>query len=1123
LKSKSFKSAIFLAVAILGFVGNAFACGPSFPNNLLDAGDNAVLQPPVADFKLELERMKLVATSVAVPLRYGQDFSEQSGERELVDLAAALKVAKVFGADAARIISAHQIEREKLAEFAKQKREWSSYREWIYDTNGGAHLIGSTNPPPVFPDISVTSGLPAEFADYFEGAIAWHKGDANSSRVAWERLLRRPAAERKFKSTWAAYMLGMVCIANTNDITAAREGQAMGYFRQVGNLAKTGFGDSAGLVTASIGREAQIELRRKNYENAINLYLEQFAAGDDSAAISLRLTASAALNENGATQKQLQALAKNSRTRRVIMAYLVSRNPYNDRSEINVDPNAKKFFDRTANWLKAVEVAGVRDVESAEELALAAYQASDMDSAQRWINRSGGSAVAQWLQAKLFLRDGKIEAAAALLAKVSRKFPQELPGTNAPAGFTQSLFVDINPELGERIAAGRQASGELGVVHLARREYTEALDALLRSDYWMDSAYVAERVLTADELKSYVDREWQAVTPAQAAGETVGRSDGDWQPSNVRQAIRCLLARRLARLNRNIEARAYYPAERRPQFDALMSALQIGRDESSSSPQRAEALFSAALMTRTNGMELLGTEAEPDNLGISAASRTNEAFKILAATADELDRARRHAPDPDAQYHYRYQAAELAFEAAKLMPDNSDETARVLCTAGSWIKYLDPKKADPIYKALVRRCGKTAIGRQADLMRWFPILDASGNPIPYRPRTNQSPGRPEFKSIHMIDRENGWGQNATTIFKTNDWAFEENAILKTTNGGQSWKSVLCASPDDDVASFFYDTNTAWVAAVFDESSNVTILCTTDGGKSWTHADLCQPQSIQYIQGCFLSFPDTDNGWLMLIPDHGMNSMPGDLFRTDDGGANWQLVKSTDEPDGDDPDGTKPGFADRHPYLICSGSIAFQNTTNGWLLGSMTTTTRAFLIVTRDKGLNWQVKQFPVPPSLHDGRIEPEELPHFFGNEGIVGTSFVPNDNDSTNFYMVVYHTHDGGETWQPSTPVKFDGVWNFISSKKGWMWSPEPRSSTSIAPVKGILYRTDDGGETWKPLQAENGLEKYLTHGENIVQLDFVDEDCGWAIAQDEHNLTQLLQTTDSGQTWNAVQTKMQK
>ena len=73
------------------------------------------------------------------------------------------------------------------------------------------------------------------------------------------------------------------------------------------------------------------------------------------------------------------------------MAYLISRNPYNDRSEITGNPDAKKFFDRTDNWLAAVEAAGVRDVESAQELALAAYQAGDMDAAQRWINRAGDS------------------------------------------------------------------------------------------------------------------------------------------------------------------------------------------------------------------------------------------------------------------------------------------------------------------------------------------------------------------------------------------------------------------------------------------------------------------------------------------------------------------------------------------------------------------------------------------------------------------------------------------------------------------------------------------------------------------------------------------------------------
>ena len=36
------------------------------------------------------------------------------------------------------------------------------------------------------------------------------------------------------------------------------------------------------------------------------------------------------------------------------------------------------------------------------------------------------------------------------------------------------------------------------------------------------------------------------------------------------------------------------------------------------------------------------------------------------------------------------------------MPNNSDETARVLCTAGAWLKMRDPETADIFYKALVK-------------------------------------------------------------------------------------------------------------------------------------------------------------------------------------------------------------------------------------------------------------------------------------------------------------------------------------------------------------------------------------------------------------------------------------
>ena len=265
---------------------------------------------------------------------------------------------------------------------------------------------------------------------------------------------------------------------------------------------------------------------------------------------------------------------------------------------------------------------------------------------------------------------------------------------------------------------------------------------------------------------------------------------------------------------------------------------------------------------------------------------------------------------------------------------------------------------------------------------------------------------------------------------------------------------------------------------------------------------------------------------MLIPDRGMNSSPGDLYRTDDGGENWQRVNSTDGNPYEGDNYTQAEFESWHPYLLCGGAITFRNASTGWLCGSMASTTPGFLSITRDGGLTWQVQTLPLPSSLHDGRMVPIGLPHFFqmgGKDGITVAEFWPNGHDSTNFCTVIYSSQDDGLNWQPTTPVNSRGVWDFISARKGWIWSPEAHSTDSTAPVKGTLYRTDDGGPSWRPVNAEKSLEEYLTHGEDIVQLDFVDDEYGWAIARDRHHLTQLLKTTDGGRTWNATDRKMQE
>lgn len=174
----------------------------------------------------------------------------------------------------------------------------------------------------------------------------------------------------------------------------------------------------------------------------------------------------------------------------------------------------------------------------------------------------------------------------------------------------------------------------------------------------------------------------------------------------------------------------------------LVQNINAGRNQAPVDHQKAEALFIAAQVIREQGMDLLGTEVEPDwringggfEDGVAVSQRASFSTNTtLVASEDEITRALAHHPAPDQRFHYRYRAASFAWAAAALLPNNSDELAQVLCIGGSWLKNRDPDTADLFYKALVRRCRKTAIGAMADRMRWFPELDTNGVPIPWQP------------------------------------------------------------------------------------------------------------------------------------------------------------------------------------------------------------------------------------------------------------------------------------------------------------------------------------------------------------------------------------------------------
>lgn len=690
---------LLAAVMALAVARVTDACGPHFPNRLLLMGDGAVLEAPVASFHLEIARIRpgVAYSFSANPPDPAKTHAQQTQDADLFELREALRGVHRPG----EILAAYTAKRHQVRAYLDARHAWLANRR--YETIHGEPVLVPVGDPPTPPLLELPARLPAEFAHYLTGALAYHHGRLDEARDAWSMLLTLPESQRRLRSTWAAFMIAKSWLPT-------EPSRAIEWFQRVRTLEANGFADSLGLASSSLGWEARAELTLGHIEKATELYLAQLATGDATASVSLREVARRAYT---ADESRLRRFAQHRASRHVFTAYLISRHE-DHRKPMNA-------------WLEAVEAVAAADVEGADRLAWAAYQAGDADSARRWLNRAREkSPVALWVKAKLWLRDGKVDQASELLAKLVRHFPGRDDWSGA--------YKESDASPWRLLSAEDEVTGELGVLRLARGQYEEGLDLLLRGGYWVDAAYVAERVLAPDELIAYVDRSWPATESVAGNRERWAI----WDSTNRACAateIRDLLGRRLVRLGRFSEARAYLGSEARPRMEAFARALRSGRDGNQPVARRAAQLWEAAKIARYYGREIMATEVEPDwmvfgggfDLGDTADDRRGNE-RLVPVSEEEKRRAAVHGGGIHRRYHYLFRAADLAWEAAGLMPDQTDATARVLCEAGTWIKYRDPREADRFYKALVRRCRQTELGGEADRRRWFPRISEPEQP-----------------------------------------------------------------------------------------------------------------------------------------------------------------------------------------------------------------------------------------------------------------------------------------------------------------------------------------------------------------------------------------------------------
>lgn len=539
-----------------------------------------------------------------------------------------------------------------------------------------------------------------EQALYDAAAEKFHAGDLAGAEAGFSALLRLPAKERRLRSVAAAFSRGRARYA------AGKDAAAISAFREVRALVRAGFVDPSDLARASLGEEARVEReRRGDLVRAVRVYAEQAALGGDG--LSLLLVARAATATDRAT------LYRDDVGTRLLALYFYTR-----RTEISDEDQAA--------WKKELAKHVTSEARGAAYLAAAAYRAGEWDAAAALAKRCSHAPIATWVQAKLALRDGDRARAETLLREVERG---GLAGSG-PDDPTYPYRVDRDPRSLVR--------GELGLIALADARFAEAADWFGRGMRLLEASYVAERVMTLDELRAEVVRTRAARRDEPARRDESAPCD-DWEPV-VREGSACW-ARRVLEIYARRSMRAH---DYRAALDAFGSSAEgatakdfvaaTTRADETAGIERARHLFAASRIMRRSGMEIAGTEVGPD-WSVYAGDFERETLCMPSPVAGyteiadaayeddyhdpaegclrpkegdvplvsslEATRVTASAPDFDQRFAYRYVASRLAESAANLVPPRSPAAAELLCWAALYARR-DRSRVDELYARYVR-------------------------------------------------------------------------------------------------------------------------------------------------------------------------------------------------------------------------------------------------------------------------------------------------------------------------------------------------------------------------------------------------------------------------------------
>ena len=527
----------------------------------------------------------------------------------------------------------------------------------------------------------------AEFQLFLEGRSYLMKNAPDEIPEAWKKLLALPPEKRHYRTAWVHFMLGCHFKKDLHQ-----------HYENCRNAVRQGFTDTAGLARRSyilevrFGEDILCMIKRELEAHNSGFYPNPYP--DDHIHDSI-------------TDKD--TICKILKTVDDGTYFALISDPV-CRELLAISDPSPRFRTLVKNF----------KLRNADICAYYSYNNGDISEAREFIAiMEKPTLLSLYLEAKIARHDGNIPRAASKLRQWLK-----MVGDAPPAD--QEILKGESDGYGY-FRFSKDVYGILGTSMIMRRDFTEAAKFFFQAEQETDVFEIAEKYMTLDELTSFTDNADKI--PVKDREKTA------WMLKELRH----LTARRAFREGSYAVAEKYMPQEHLPRLKAFLEFSKRSKDTKLSNDERALALYNAAKILRHCGMELAGTQGEPDNfpgnLGNNIPGCTECKYDSTLGywtLCDDHMKLTRQVPGfnaakdyrsipPHLRYHYRYLAAEMALKAGTLAEDQ-ELRALIHCFGGAIFKKRSNMEADIFYKRLVLNSRKTQLSQLADRLRWFPNI-----------------------------------------------------------------------------------------------------------------------------------------------------------------------------------------------------------------------------------------------------------------------------------------------------------------------------------------------------------------------------------------------------------------